>query len=133
MRSFRRYSRNEDAEVNMTPMLDIVFILLIFFIVTATFLDESGTAMAEPAPSQEPAPPTQALEVYVNAKAQVIVDGRILSVATAPDRVVTVMSNKGQKAVILRAAGDADLDNVIILRDAFNARQISATLKVDRE
>ena len=133
MRSFRRYSRNEDAGVDMTPMLDIVFILLIFFIVTATFLDESGTAMAEPAPSQEPAPPTQATEVYLTAKNEVLVDGQILSVATAPDRVVTVMSNKGHKAVILRAAGEADLDNVITLRDAFDARQISATLKVDRE
>ena len=39
----KRTKRREDAaEVNMTPMLDIVFILLIFFIVTATFLNEEG-------------------------------------------------------------------------------------------
>jgi len=133
MRSFRRYSRNEDAGVDMTPMLDIVFILLIFFIVTATFLDEAGTAMAEPSPGGPIDPPTQATEVYLTAKNEVLLDGQILSVATAPDRVVTVMSNKGHKAVILRAAGEADLDNVITLRDAFDARQISATLKIDRQ
>ena len=33
---------NEEADVNITPLLDIVFILLIFFIVTATFLREKG-------------------------------------------------------------------------------------------
>ena len=37
-----RFNRNSEADVDMTPMLDIVFILLIFFIVTAVFLDEEG-------------------------------------------------------------------------------------------
>ena len=37
-----RFNRNCEADVDMTPMLDIVFILLIFFIVTAVFLDEEG-------------------------------------------------------------------------------------------
>ena len=40
MRKF--YKGNENAEINMTPMLDIVFIMLIFFIVTASFVREAG-------------------------------------------------------------------------------------------
>ena len=36
------------ADVDMTPMLDVVFILLIFFIVTATFLNEHGLEMVKP-------------------------------------------------------------------------------------
>jgi len=48
----RRNRRSDEAEVDMTPMLDIVFIMLIFFIVTATFLDEKGLdfTQAPPAP-----------------------------------------------------------------------------------
>ena len=38
----------EDAEINMTPMLDIVFIMLIFFIVTAVFVKESGVNVTKP-------------------------------------------------------------------------------------
>ncbi|GEQ97176.1 biopolymer transporter ExbD [Iodidimonas gelatinilytica] len=38
----------EDAEINMTPMLDIVFIMLIFFIVTATFIKEAGVEINKP-------------------------------------------------------------------------------------
>ena len=42
MRRNRRKQGDDDAEVDMTPMLDIVFIMLIFFIVTAVFLDETA-------------------------------------------------------------------------------------------
>ena len=38
----------EDAEINMTPMLDIVFIMLIFFIVTATFIKDAGVDVRKP-------------------------------------------------------------------------------------
>ena len=38
----RRNRPDDDSDIDMTPMLDIVFIMLIFFIVTATFLSEQG-------------------------------------------------------------------------------------------
>jgi len=46
MRKFAK--QEEEAEVNMTPMLDIVFIMLIFFIVTATFVKEAGIEINTP-------------------------------------------------------------------------------------
>lgn len=49
----RKFSKGEEeAEVNMTPMLDIVFIMLIFFIVTASFVKESGIEINKP-PEQD--------------------------------------------------------------------------------
>ena len=45
----RRHTRQEeDTAIDMTPMLDIVFIMLIFFIVTATFVKESGIDVTRP-------------------------------------------------------------------------------------
>lgn len=45
----KRHSHVEDdTEINMTPMLDIVFIMLIFFIVTATFIKEKGIDVSRP-------------------------------------------------------------------------------------
>ena len=44
----RRHARTEDAEINITPMLDIVFIMLIFFIVTTSFTKETGATIAKP-------------------------------------------------------------------------------------
>ncbi len=39
---------NDEEEINMTPMLDIVFIMLIFFIVTAVFVKEAGVTVDKP-------------------------------------------------------------------------------------
>jgi len=50
----KRKQKTEDAEIDMTPMLDVVFIMLIFFIVTTSFVKESGVTVDKPyAPTAE--------------------------------------------------------------------------------
>ncbi|MGB1557063.1 MAG: ExbD/TolR family protein [Oceanococcaceae bacterium] len=44
----KRHGAEEEAEINMTPMLDIVFIMLIFFIVTTSFVKETGIDVSRP-------------------------------------------------------------------------------------
>ena len=48
----RRHARTEEAEINITPMLDIVFIMLIFFIVTTSFTRETGAEINKPIAGQ---------------------------------------------------------------------------------
>jgi biopolymer transport protein ExbD len=48
----RRHAQREEAEINITPMLDIVFIMLIFFIVTTSFTKETGAAIVKPIAEQ---------------------------------------------------------------------------------
>jgi biopolymer transport protein ExbD len=48
----RRHAANDDAEINITPMLDIVFIMLIFFIVTTSFTKETGAEIIKPEADQ---------------------------------------------------------------------------------
>ena len=48
----KRHAHHEDAEINITPMLDIVFIKLIFFIVTTSFTKETGAVIDKPSASQ---------------------------------------------------------------------------------
>ncbi len=48
MRKRRYETREDEAEINMTPMLDIVFIMLIFFVVTTSFIKESGVDVSRP-------------------------------------------------------------------------------------
>lgn len=44
----RKKHKTEDAEIDMTPMLDVVFIMLIFFIVTTSFVKEAGVNVEKP-------------------------------------------------------------------------------------
>lgn len=48
----RRHAHIEDAEIDITPMLDIVFIMLIFFIVTTSFTKETGASIVKPEAAQ---------------------------------------------------------------------------------
>ncbi len=48
----RRHAHTEEAEINITPMLDIVFIMLIFFIVTTSFTKETGALIIKPEAGQ---------------------------------------------------------------------------------
>ena len=62
MRKHRKHNEDE-TEVDMTPMLDIVFIMLIFFIVTTSFVKEDGIVInrpaANPPPTENETPSTQ--------------------------------------------------------------------------
>lgn len=49
---------DDNTEINISPMIDMVFILLIFFIVTTVFVDEKGLAADKPQPSAQPTDPT---------------------------------------------------------------------------
>ncbi len=48
MRLGRRTNRQDEAQIDLTSMLDIVFIMLIFFIVTSSFVRESGVEVNRP-------------------------------------------------------------------------------------
>jgi biopolymer transport protein ExbD len=48
----RRHAQQDEAEINITPMLDIVFIMLIFFIVTTSFTKETGATIIKPLAEQ---------------------------------------------------------------------------------
>ncbi|HSG91551.1 MAG TPA: biopolymer transporter ExbD [Pseudomonadales bacterium] len=56
-RILSRQQDDGDSEINLTPMLDVVFIMLIFFIVTATFIKEVGLDVNSPDPNKQPPPP----------------------------------------------------------------------------
>jgi len=75
-RNSRVMNDEEDVELDMTPMLDVVFILLIFFIVTAVFVKEPGAEIVRPETvTQERERPT--ILVAVTSEGMIFVDGDI--------------------------------------------------------
>ncbi|NDA15495.1 MAG: biopolymer transporter ExbD, partial [Gammaproteobacteria bacterium] len=74
-RSMARFSgREEKSEINLTPMLDVVFIMLIFFIVTATFIKEPGTDILRPEALTAEVKPTVSVLVGINAANEIWID-----------------------------------------------------------
>lgn len=101
----RRRGQSDEADVNMTPMLDIVFILLIFFIVTAVFLNEDGLEMIGPPPTEDPPivdPNTATIIVSVNSRDQVFVNGRSVVESAVRAEIEKQISELGPSVVAVQ-------------------------------
>ena len=129
----RKVRRSDDADVDMTPMLDIVFIMLIFFIVTATFLDERGLDFIQPPQDiTTSAPPTPAISIYVDAKNTVSVDSQAVELSSVPSYVERLMADKPNAVISLRANAQASLDPVVYIKDQMALAGRETVMKIDR-
>lgn len=106
MRKQRRHNEDE-TEVDMTPMLDIVFIMLIFFIVTTSFVKESGIILDRPAAS----PPTDAqndnpsrpILIEIDDSNTIRMAGRVVDTNAIRANVETARAKSPKSLVIVRA------------------------------
>ena len=75
----KRGKEPEESEVDMTPMLDVVFIMLIFFIVTASFIKEAGIDVNRPdAPVTDTKPEDTNILIRISATDEIWIDRRLI-------------------------------------------------------
>jgi len=136
MRRSRKNQGGDDADVDMTPMLDIVFIMLIFFIVTATFLDETGVDLTQPPPPPDdldtPPPDNPAITVYVDNRDSCSVDGERTGCDRVLLRVEKLLADKPNAAVILRMDEAAKHKILIELKDGLDSAGLSSKIEIVR-
>lgn len=108
----RKHASKDEPEINITPMLDIVFIMLIFFIVTTTFVRETGVEVDKPqAITTEPRPQGNVLigisnsdEIYMNGNLIELSEVRTLVQRARdenPEGSVILISDKGARTGML--------------------------------
>lgn len=116
MRRRRSIDATADSnEVNLTPMLDVVFIMLIFFIVTTSFIKESGIEIERPESSAaSPRPDAQVL-VAVTPEGAVWVDGRPVDVHRIGQEVAGMLSADG--SVVIQADRESTTGLLIEVMD----------------
>lgn len=121
-----RSRQDDDVEINLTSLIDVVFLLLIFFMVSTTFVRESAIRLTLPEASETPAEPEQAaIEVAIDDQGRVFVDGRSL----VNRRVETIMRAIGEAAagrkdppIVIKADARTEHQHVVTAMDA--ARQL---------
>lgn len=119
MRKRNREADADEAQIDLTPMLDVVFIMLIFFIVVASFLKEAGIEMNRPDANNNP-PDTDAVSIVVTITGdnQIWMENRRIDIravraniarilASDPEAGFTVKTEKGASAGTLLEVGDA--------------------------
>jgi biopolymer transport protein ExbD len=71
---------DESSEINMSPLIDMVFILLIFFIVTTTFVEESGVEVDKPSAASASRLDKNSIILAITAQGQVVYGGKEIGV-----------------------------------------------------
>ena len=103
---------------NVAPLIDIVFILLIFFVVTTTFAKDLGLDIHRPHASEGTQQPTHAIRVAVGRRGELTVDGRPTSPWRLEAEVRDRVSGRGDKSVLLVADAGADAQTLVQIMDS---------------
>ncbi|MEM1037142.1 MAG: biopolymer transporter ExbD [Pseudomonadota bacterium] len=114
----------EEAKVDLTPMLDVVFILLIFFIVTSNFIQEETLGMEGPPPPspQQDRDPVPAIVVRVTEDNLIRVNGRLTDISGVRANMERLRAENPSSALIIQAHPRAPSGTIIRVRDqAYNA------------
>ena len=125
----RRHRDSDEAIINITPMLDIVFIMLIFFIVTTSFVKEFGIDMNRP--SNEP-PKTEKLSdvifVKIDETGQIFVRNRLTDIRAVRANIVGGLALQPDASVVVAASREADAGLLVRVVDqarVAGAQQVS--------
>ena len=114
----RNSNLSEDANVDLTPMLDVVFILLIFFIITSTFIQEDAIAMEGPPPVCNcPTPDTPAIIIFVDASNFIRMGGALTDISAVRSNIERRRAESPAAAVMIQADPEAHTGVLIKLRD----------------
>lgn len=109
----------ESSEVNLTPMLDVVFIMLIFFIVTTSFIKESGVEIERPESSAATPRADAQVLVAITPEGAVWVDGEPVDIHRVGTRVSGLLSDDG--SALIQADRNATTGVLIEVMDRLRA------------
>ena len=116
-RSLISQAVEEAEEPNITPMLDVVFILLIFFIVTANFIKDPGLEINRPDSETAEITENAAILIAIGPAGEIYIDGRRIDVRQVKANVIRLMAENPQGAVVMQADEKATAEKIIAVMD----------------
>jgi len=107
-----------EAQIDLTPMLDVVFIMLIFFIVTASFIKEAGVEVNRPEASTSQPKENVNILVAVNANNEIWMDNRRIDVRAVRANIERLHAENPKGAVVIQADNLSQTETVVAVLDA---------------
>ncbi len=114
----------QDQQINLTPMLDVVFIMLIFFIVTATFVKEVGLDVNQPEDTNKPLtvdPNKKSIVVRITDRDRIIIAQRDVDVRSVRANIERLHAENPEAPVIIQPHPQSSTEAMITVMDS--ARQ----------
>lgn len=114
-------ANEDDSEIDLTPMLDVVFIMLIFFIVTASFIKEFGLEINRPdknQPEVDIPQENQNVLVTINASSEILMDNRRVDIRSVRSVIQRKLAENPNGSVIISAHPEAKANTYTAVADA---------------
>ncbi|PID42589.1 MAG: biopolymer transporter ExbD [Proteobacteria bacterium] len=120
--------QQDDAEINMTPMLDVVFIMLIFFIVSTSFIRESGIDVNRPAADSSDAQKAVALLVAISSDDEIWLDRKPLDIRMIRPAIERLRSEQPEVSVVIQADKASSTGQLISVIDQLRLARVQYTV-----
>ena len=122
MKKRQRVSNDEEGEIDLTPMLDVVFIMLIFFIVTATFVKEIGIDVNSPDKNQNiQDADKKSIVVKISSRDRIEIRGRNVDIRSVRANIERLHAESPEAPVVVQPHPESTTEVMIQVMDS--ARQ----------
>jgi biopolymer transport protein ExbD len=115
-------AEEEDNEINLTPMLDVVFIMLIFFIVTASFIKEAGIDVTRPEATTADKQEDAAILIAISANDEIWIDRRETDPRALRAAIERLHSENPKGSIVIQADESSTNEMLVIVMQA--AKQV---------
>ena len=114
----RSAAAEEGSQIDLTPMLDVVFIMLIFFIVTATFIKEAGIDVNRPDAATAVKQEKANILIAINANNEIWIDRRQVDIRSVRPNIERLHAENPQGSVVIQADKESKTETLIKVMDA---------------
>ena len=124
-----------EDDVNLTPMLDVVFILLIFFIVTAQFIKEPGVAIIRPDVDNKADAKPLAILIAINEDSEIYIDKKLISPEEVGFTIKQMREDNPRGEIVVQADVNSTAETLVDVMETINrldgATAINISAKIE--
>ncbi len=113
----RHNNHSEESELDLTPMFDVVFIMLIFFIVSTSFVKASGIEVNTPVAATAEKQDSVSIMVAINQEGKVWIDKREVEVRTVRSIIARLHAQNPEGAVVIQSDKKASTEQLLVVMD----------------
>ncbi len=124
-RTNRGARADEDSDINLTPMLDVVFIMLIFFIVTATFIKQAGIEITRPEALTATQKPTVSVLVAIGPNGDIWIDKKRVDVGAVRAHIERIHAENPKGGLVVQSDRKAKSEKQLAVLEAARAAGIT--------
>jgi len=104
-------------QLNIAPLVDVVFLLLIFFMLTSTMITQQGIELSLPGAQSTTAIDQTPLEISINSEGVVFIGDQVIAISELSSELLSLLSDERSEQIVLRADSRVSVDKLVEVMD----------------